>query len=185
MTVVHNIFLIGMPGAGKSTVGKALARRCGLRFLDCDHEIERRTGVAIATIFEIEGEAGFREREAQLIAEVCAGRGLVLATGGGVILREDNRRTLREHGLVVFLQTRLADLVIRTRRDTKRPLLQGDDPAGKLRALMEAREPLYHQAAHLVFDAATHHAGRMADLIIERMAQQGYTLELPPTQGIS
>jgi len=92
---------------------------------------------------------------------------------------------LREHGLVVFLQTRLADLVIRTRRDTKRPLLQGDDPAGKLRALLEVREPLYHQAAHLVFDAATHHAGRMADLIIERMAELGYTLEPAPTQGTS
>ncbi len=180
MTVVNNIFLVGMPGAGKSTVGKALARRCGLAYLDCDQELEARTGVAVATIFEIEGEAGFREREAQLLREVCTRRGLALATGGGAVLREDNRQALRENGLVIYLRTRLPDLVMRTRRDSKRPLLQGGNAAEKLQALMEVREPLYQQVAHLIFDSGAHQAGRLAGQIVETMEREGYTLAAAP-----
>ncbi len=183
MKLVNNIFLVGMPGAGKSTVGKALARRCGLTYLDCDHEIEARTGVAIATIFEIEGEAGFREREAQLIQDVCTRSGLALATGGGAVLREDNRRALHEHGLVIYLRARLADLVTRTRRDSKRPLLQGGNAEEKLRALLEVREPLYQQVAHMAFDSGAQQAGRLVSQIIERMQREGYTLASTAASG--
>lgn len=145
-----NIFLIGMMGAGKTTVGRLLARRLKWRFLDSDQEIERRCGVTIPVIFDIEGEAGFRSRESQVIADLTAQEGVVLATGGGAVLHEDNRAALRSRGFVVYLSAPLELLVERTARDRSRPLLQTDDPAARVAELLEARDPVYRQVADLV-----------------------------------
>lgn len=143
-----------MPGAGKSTLGKALAKRLDLTFIDADTEMVRRCGVPIATIFEVEGEAGFREREAHLIAELVQRPNIVLATGGGVILREENRQQLRANGTVIYLHADPADLLARTLRDTKRPLLQGSDHEAKLAALFAAREAHYLATAHITIEPA-------------------------------
>ena len=168
-----NIFLIGMPGAGKTTVGKTLAKTLGLRFVDADKELVARMGVSIATIFEIEGEAGFRVREAELISQLVLERGVILATGGGAILDAASRALLREHGAVVYLQAELAELRERTRRDTKRPLLQGNDPEAVLSALLQVREPLYNEAAHIVVNASRENIGKLAQQIIDELQTLG------------
>lgn len=163
-----------MPGAGKSTLGKALAKRLGLSFVDADLELVNRTGVSIATIFEIEGEASFRVREAQLIAELTGTlNNAVLATGGGAILSADSRAALRKNGVVVYLRASLDDISARTARDTKRPLLQGANPINVLQALLHTREPLYNETAHLVIDTERRHAPKIADQIVEQMTQTG------------
>ena len=148
-----NIYLVGMMGAGKTTVGRHLSKRFGRRFVDADHEIEARTGVRIPTIFEIEGEAGFRKREAQVIAELARETGLVLATGGGVVLDPANRAALAASGLVIYLNAPPAMLFERTRHDRNRPLLRVEDPLAKIEELFAARDPLYREAAHVVIDA--------------------------------
>lgn len=168
-SITPNIFLIGMPGAGKTTVGKALAKQLALRFVDADKELVSRTGVSIATIFEIEGETGFRAREVELISKLVLERGIVLATGGGAILDAGNRIVLREHGAVVYLQAELAELRERTRRDTKRPLLQGNDPEAVLGALLAVREPLYREAAHIVVNASRENIGKLAQQIVDEL----------------
>lgn len=168
-----NIFLIGMPGAGKTTVGKALAKQLSLRFVDADKELVAKMGVSIATIFEIEGEAGFRVREAELVTQLVRERGITLATGGGVILDPTNRALLRENGAVVYLQAGLAELRERTRRDTKRPLLQGDDPEAVLSALLKMREPLYNEVAHIVVNASRENIGKLAGQIIDELNALG------------
>lgn len=173
-----NIFLIGMPGAGKTTVGKALAKQLSLRFVDADKELVAKMGVSIATIFEIEGEAGFRVREAELVSQLVRERGITLATGGGVILDPTNRALLREHGAVVYLQAGLAELRERTRRDTKRPLLQGDDPEAVLNALMKIREPLYNEVAHIVVNASRENIGKLAGQIIDELNVLGMFLKV-------
>lgn len=175
----RNLFLVGMPGSGKSTLGKALAKRFGLPFVDADQEMVARTGVPIATIFEIEGEAGFREREAQLIDELTQRDGIVLATGGGAVLRDDSRAALRGRGIVIYLRSRLDDLVIRTRRDTKRPLLQGDNPREVLRQLLEVREPLYNEVAHVTADSGSQSPNKLAGQITEKLMRSG--LWSPPS----
>jgi shikimate kinase len=172
-TIVPNIFLIGMPGAGKTTVGKALAKQLALRFVDADKELVSRTGVSIATIFEIEGEPGFRAREVELISKLVLERGIVLATGGGAILDANNRKSLRQHGAVVYLQAELAELRERTRRDTKRPLLQGNDPEEVLSALLQAREPLYNETAHIVVNASRENIGKLAQQIVDELTSLG------------
>lgn len=139
-------------GAGKTTVGRHLAKRFGRCFLDADHEIEARTGVRIPTIFEIEGEAGFRRREAQVIAALAEESGLVLATGGGVVLDPDNRDALARSGLVVYLNAPPSVLYERTRHDRNRPLLRVPDPLGKLTELYGVRDPLYREIADVVID---------------------------------
>ena len=174
MTKRHNIFLIGMPGAGKSTLGRALAKRLGLQFLDADHELVNRTGVSIATIFEIEGEAGFREREALLIAELVNAESTVLATGGGAILSAESRARLKENGVVVYLRASLDELLARTARDTKRPLLQAANPSNALQKLLAAREPLYNECADFVVDTGKQHAVKLADHIAEQLVRDGY-----------
>ena len=147
-----SIFLVGMPGAGKTTIGRGLARALARTFIDVDHELEQRCGVRIPVIFDLEGEAGFRQRETCMIDECSRKPGIVLATGGGAVLSADNRRMLRERGLVVYLRTRPADLYARTRHDRNRPLLQTADPMGTLDRLLATREPLYREIAHLTVD---------------------------------
>lgn len=141
-------------GAGKTTVGRQVAKRLGRPFFDSDHEIVARTGVPIPTIFEIEGEDGFRRREAQTIAELSASQGIVLATGGGVVLSPENRRRLRDTGWVVYLNVPPAMLYERTRHDRNRPLLQVADPLLRLEELYAIRDPLYRDTAHLVVDGS-------------------------------
>ncbi len=141
-------------GAGKTTVGRQLAKRLDRPFFDSDHEIVERTGVPIPTIFEIEGEDGFRRREAQTIAELTAMDGVVLATGGGVVLREENRRLLHETGWAVYLNVPPLMLFQRTRHDRNRPLLQVEDPLARLEELHAQRDPLYREVAHLVVDGS-------------------------------
>ncbi len=141
-------------GAGKTTVGRQLAKRLGRSFLDSDHEIVARTGVPIPTIFEIEGEEGFRRREAQTIGEITEATDIVLATGGGVVINPDNRRRLHETGWVVYLDVPPALLYERTRHDRNRPLLNVPDPMARLEELYAARDPLYREIAHIVVDGS-------------------------------
>ncbi len=141
-------------GAGKTTVGRQLAKRLSRPFLDSDHEIVARTGVPIPTIFEIEGEVGFRRREAQTIAELTDSLGVVLATGGGAILNADTRHLLRNTGWVVYLNVPPVMLYERTRHDRNRPLLSVDDPLAKLEELYSVRDPLYREVAHIVVDGS-------------------------------
>ncbi|HSG21646.1 MAG TPA: shikimate kinase [Azonexus sp.] len=141
-------------GAGKTTVGRQLARRLGRHFYDSDHEIVGRTGVHIPTIFEIEGEEGFRRREAQTIAELSEVDNIVLATGGGVVLNPDNRKILHETGWCVYLNVPPVLLYERTKHDRNRPLLQVEDPLAKLEELYAARDPLYREAAHYVVEGS-------------------------------
>jgi shikimate kinase len=172
MRELENIHLVGMPGSGKSSVGRGLARRLGLKFADADEEIVARTGVSIATIFELEGEEGFRAREAQVLADLCARTGQVIATGGGAILRADNRERLRQRGVVVYLHASLDHLRQRTRRDTRRPLLQTGDPAAVLAALLEKREPLYRELADVVVETGRQSVGKLALEIIAALAHE-------------
>ena len=150
MKRLNNIFIIGPMGAGKSTIGRQLAEALSFRFEDSDHEIQRRTGVDISTIFEYEGEEGFRNREQQAIADLTNQEGIVLATGGGAILREVSRQNLAARGVVIYLHCSPEQQFSRTNRDRNRPLLQTEDPLERLRQLMDEREPLYRQVADLV-----------------------------------
>ncbi len=145
-----NIILIGMMGAGKTTVGKSLAQCMHKTFVDSDEEIQRRTGVTIPHIFDIEGEPGFRRRESGVIQELVKRDNLVLATGGGVILDQQNRNELISNGIVVYLKSSLSDLWRRTRHDRNRPLLQTADPRAMLKNLYEQRDPLYTQTADMI-----------------------------------
>lgn len=146
----QNIFLIGPMGAGKSTIGRHLAELLKMEFLDSDHEIERLTGVSVALIFEIEGEPGFRKREAAVIDDLTRRQNIVLATGGGAVLLEANRQALRSRGAVVYLQANITTLTQRTRRDRQRPLLRTADPRKKFEELMKVRDPIYRREADLV-----------------------------------
>jgi shikimate kinase len=166
-----NIYLIGLMGAGKTTVGKQLARRLHRPFYDSDHEIVERTGVPIPTIFEIEGEPGFRRREAQTIGELTALPAIVMATGGGVVLDPENRRCLRETGWVVYLNVPPFHLYQRTRNDRNRPLLQVDNPLARLEELHAARDPLYRETAHLVIDGGRLVASGIVQYILREYAQ--------------
>ena len=172
MSNLENIFLIGPMGAGKSTIGRHLAERLKKEFWDCDLEIEHRTGVNIPVIFDIEGEAGFRKRETSMIEELTRKSNIVLATGGGVILSEENRKMLRSRGTVVYLRAALDTLVKRTHRDRNRPLLQGVDNRERLEALMEEREPLYTQEADLIVDTDNRPPSAVAQEIAKRIKSQ-------------
>lgn len=146
------IFLIGPMGTGKTTIGSQLARQLKYEFLDSDQVLESRTGASISLIFDVEGEAGFRERECKIVDELTQIDKLVLGTGGGVILREDNREWLAQRGLVVYLRSDVEALVQRTRFDHTRPLLQTPDPAKTLTDMLEVRGPLYESIADLTVD---------------------------------
>jgi len=147
-----SIFLIGMMGAGKTTIGRILAKKLQRPFMDLDRVLEERCGVRIADIFELEGEAGFRRRETQLLDEVTQQRGIVLSTGGGAVLSPENRQRLRTRGTVVYLCTDTEELCRRLLGDRKRPLLQVPDPKAHIHTLLQQREPLYAQTAHLAFN---------------------------------
>jgi shikimate kinase len=161
-----NLFLVGMMGAGKTTLGKALARRTGREFVDTDRLLVERTGVLVATIFEIEGEDGFRKRESALLEEVAQTDSRVVATGGGIILAEENRRVMRESGTVVYLHARVERLWERTRNDSSRPLLATPDPRATLAALAQVRDPLYREAAHIVVETGSQSAKTLADRVL-------------------
>ena len=148
-----NLFLVGLPGAGKSTLGRQLARRLNKRFIDADAELERRLGVSIPTIFEIEGEAGFRDREEATLAELTQLREVVLSTGGGAVLRPGNRALLKENGTVIYLHADPAILWERVRHSRNRPLLQTADPRNRLAALYAERDALYREVAHHVIES--------------------------------
>jgi shikimate kinase len=150
-----NIFLVGMMGAGKTSVGRVLAKRLNKAFYDSDQVIEQRTGVKIPVIFEIEGEAGFRHRESIVLDELTALDEVVLATGGGAVLAQGNREKLHSRGTVVYLRASVKDLLNRTRHDKNRPLLQTADPRARLHELYELRDPLYREVAHVTVDTGS------------------------------
>ncbi len=152
MTHSQNIFLIGLMGAGKTTIGRQLASELSMQFLDSDHEIENRTGVTVTHIFDIEGEEGFRKRETAMLDELTQKQGIVLATGGGAVLKAENRKFLMSRGTVVYLYANIKTLLERTRRDRNRPLLQTADPEAKLRELFEQRDPIYREIADIIID---------------------------------
>lgn len=165
----NNIFLIGPMGAGKSTIGRQVAGLLGLDFDDTDHEIQRRTGVDIPTIFDYEGEEGFRKRESAVIDELTQRGSLVLATGGESILNPDNRRNLSSRGFVVYLYCSPEQQYERTLRDRNRPLLQTEDPLGTLQALMAERDPLYREAADIVVTSEKRSASAVANEIVKKL----------------
>ncbi|MEO7742152.1 MAG: shikimate kinase [Usitatibacter sp.] len=168
-----NIFLVGMMGAGKTTVGRALAQRMQMSFADTDKVLVERTGVPVATIFEFEGEAGFRRRESAVLAELAEGPQCVVATGGGAILAPVNREVMRSHGTVVYLRARVEHLWERTRHDTNRPLLATPDPRATLARLLEERDPLYREAAHVVVDTGMQSAGTLAARVMAALGKEG------------
>ena len=155
VSIPGNIFLVGMMGAGKTSVGRVLARRLGKTFYDSDHVIEERTGVRIPVIFDIEGETGFRARERTVIRELTANDDIVLATGGGAVLEPENRRLLQERGTVVYLRAAVRELINRTRHDKNRPLLQTRDPQARLNTIFEQRDPLYGEIADIVIETGS------------------------------
>ena len=155
-------------GAGKTTVGRLLAKKLGRRFLDSDHEIEARCGVSIPVIFEMEGESGFRKRESQVIDELTQQTDLVLATGGGAVLAPENRQHLHERGFVIYLRANPHELWMRTRNDKGRPLLNNQDPRGTLEKLYEVRDPLYRETAHLVIDTGKPSVAQLVNTLMMR-----------------
>lgn len=161
----QNIFLVGPMGAGKSAVGRQLARSMQLQFVDSDDEIEARTGVDIAFIFEKEGEAGFRKREAAVIDELSQREGIVLATGGGAVMDADSRQHLAARGFVVYLRTSVEQQLERTRRGRERPMLASGDREDVLRKLLEAREPLYQQIADITVETDRRRVAAVAEEI--------------------
>ena len=164
-----NIFLVGLMGAGKTTIGKSLANRLDKTFIDSDHEIQKRTGVAIPVIFDIEGEAGFRKRESEMLRELVKLDNIVLATGGGVVLDEANRELLKQCGIVVYLRAAVDDLWRRTRHDKNRPLLQTPDPHAKLGELYTQRDPIYCETAHIIVETGKQSAHSLVQQIEQKL----------------
>ena len=148
----QSVFIVGMMGSGKSTVGRRLADLMGLAFVDADQVIEEKAGADIGWIFDVEGEDGFRQREEQVLDALSRRQGIVLATGGGAVLRDANRQRLHERGVVVYLRGTVDLIVSRTRHDRRRPLLQGVDARQRLGDLLEQRTPLYEDVAHVIVD---------------------------------
>jgi len=167
------ISMIGMPGSGKSTVGRQLARQLESRFVDSDAEIEKRIGMPIRTYFETEGEGRFRDLEQSVLMDLLQGDRLVLATGGGIVLREDNRRALQEASTVIYLRSSPEELFRRLRHDTHRPLLQVGDPLRKLRELSHERDSLYRQTAHFVVEIGRPSLATLLNMILMQLELAG------------
>jgi len=169
----QNIFLIGPMGSGKTSIGKKLAKILDLKFYDCDHELERVTGASVNLIFDVEGEAGFRLREHQMLEKLCAEDGVLIATGGGVVCNADNRRILRSRGFVVYLKTSVTKQLKRLSQDKSRPLLQAEDRTERLVNLAKVRNPLYDETADLVFNtrnsSVNASAKALADVILAKL----------------
>lgn len=163
-------------GAGKTTVGKLIAKQLGMTFYDTDHEIERKTGVKIPLIFELEGEPGFRKRESAMIEELCQLQNIVLATGGGAVLLPENRLNLKQHGKVIYLRGNVHDLWLRTRHDKTRPLLQGGNMRQKIEKLFAERDPIYMELADYVVNTGPQSAGAITEYIEQliRTESDGY-----------
>lgn len=177
-----SIALVGMPGCGKTTVGRQLARLLGLAFVDSDHAIEQRLGVPIREYFAQHGEAAFRDVESEVIDALAGRPGQVLATGGGAVLRPSNRDALHSRSHVVYLRTTPEDLARRLRHDTQRPLLQVADPLQRLRELHEQRDPLYRRTAHIVIDSARPSVQALAGLVRGRLEQAGAVVPPEPAR---
>lgn len=176
MTIEGNIFLVGPMGVGKTTIGKVLADILDKEFYDSDREIEAITGADIPWIFDVEGEPGFRVRESKMISELTALDGIVLATGGGSVLAEKNRKWIESRGNVVYLRASLAQQVERTSRDKNRPLLQTPDPAKKIKELMKIRDPLYREVADIIVDTNRRSPRTVANEIITRLKKHNSKL---------
>jgi len=169
-----SLTLVGMPGCGKSTVGRHLARHLGLQLVDSDHEIEKRIGMPIRSWFEAHGEAAFRDIEQQVIDELCApGHEIVLATGGGAVLRASNRERLRQASHVFYLRSTPEELFRRLRHDTHRPLLQVADPLRRLRELYRERDPLYRQVAHYVIETGRPSVPALVNMVLMQLELAG------------
>lgn len=165
--MVGNIFFVGLMGAGKTTIGRLLAKHLNKTFYDTDHEIEKRTGVNIPLIFELEGEAGFRKREVAIVEELCQMQNIVLATGGGAILMQENRENLKKNGTVIYLRANVHELWRRTRNDKNRPLLQTTNSREKLEKLFAERDPYYCDVATIVVDTG----GQPVSTIVHHIEQ--------------
>ncbi|MGH1450680.1 MAG: shikimate kinase AroK [Pseudomonadaceae bacterium] len=168
---MRNVFLVGPMGAGKSTIGRLLAKELKYPFKDSDREIEARTGADIPWIFDVEGEEGFRQREEAMIAELVTEKGIVLATGGGVVMREANRRALAGNGLVVYLRTSVDQQLQRTAKDRQRPLLLNADPERVLRDLMARRDPSYREIADIIIDTDQRGPKVVVNTIVARLLE--------------
>ena len=174
MVPSQTIALVGMPGSGKSTIGRGLAQRLRLSFVDSDKRIEERIGGTIRDFFEREGEAAFRELEHAVLAEILRDpQPLVLATGGGSVLRDDNRQLLRTHACVLYLRSSPEELYRRLRRDTRRPLLQVDDPQAKLRELYATRDPLYRDCARFTVDTGRPSVATLVSMVVSQLELAG------------
>jgi shikimate kinase len=179
-----SIFLVGMMGAGKTSVGKLLARHLGKTFHDSDHVIETRTGVKISVIFELEGESGFRAREAAVISELTTLKDIVLATGGGVVLDPRNRELLKARGTVVYLRASVNELWNRTRHDRNRPLLRtAADPHARLCELHAQRDPLYRQVADITVETGSQSLRTLVAKLEQRLERLQHSTPLPPQEG--
>ena len=172
MKQCDNIYLVGMMGAGKTTIGRQLARRLEMRFVDCDHEIESRTGVKIPVIFELEGEAGFRRRESRVLKDLSQERRIVLATGGGAVLDPQNRQILADNGMVIYIRVLPQMLWERTRHDKNRPLLQVEDPRAKIEQLFEQRDPLYREVAAIIVEGGRAGPGNVVQQLEQEIRQR-------------
>ena len=170
MVVPSNIFLIGFMGSGKSTVGKQLATELGKEFFDCDGVLEERTGVDIPYIFDLEGETGFRRREAAVLQELAAKRGIVLSTGGGVVGDPRNRRVIATNGFVIYLHASAELLHRRTSRDRNRPMLDAQDPRKRIEELLALRDPLYREVADLVVETGRRGSRRVVEEIARALS---------------
>jgi shikimate kinase len=173
------VSLVGMPGSGKSTVGRHLARRLGLPFFDSDHLIEQRLGCSIREYFAQEGEAAFRDVEEQVLRELAQGAPAVVATGGGAVLREANREALRAGGQVIYLRSSPEELYRRVRHDTQRPLLQVSDPMARLRAMHAERDPLYRAASHFQIETGRPSVPTLVNMIVMQLELAGSLPERP------
>lgn len=165
--------MVGLMGAGKTTIGRLLAKHLRKTFIDSDHELESRTGASIPLIFELEGEDGFRDREETLLDELTQLSNIVLATGGGAVLRENNRLRLRQRGLVVYLQADVNELLQRTRYDKNRPLLRTPDPKAKLETLSLERDPLYREVADVIFDSTHQSLPTLVRMLEQQLHEAG------------